>query len=354
MDISNPFGFVAGRWAFATADTAGDPDRAPDYIPASGASITFTPETPRQVVPDSPGWTGVINKRVVGKLNEDGRLVDAEGHNHFALGVGTYAVHYYFGNGIKWPSHRIQVTEAHTASNPLWLPPMPAPPDVPGAVNRTIQVPADGTDGQVLVWDGGTFSWVFPPRGPEGPAGEVTTPQLTTALAGKVTGTGMTLRHDTTVGERVLLDHPGGTTMLYGDTGWRDMASYLPPGVPGTFLARRTLHATDIQLNVTLTADWQYIGANSRAVTDLIRDLPRSMFPTSATGVPTSLFMRDGTVGGPTGGVTITHQGSGVTRMRITTTNWGNWEAGTTIRISGTIPNDQPWPTSQYGQPGTP
>ena len=382
MDIVNPFGFVAGRWAFATADTAGDPDRAPDYIPASGASITFTPETPRQVVPDSPGWTGVINKRVVGKLNEEGRLVDAEGHNHFALGVGTYAVHYYFGNGIKWPSHRIQVTEAHTASNPLWLPPMPAPPDVPGAVNRTIQVPADGTDGQVLVWDGAGFSWADPPTGPRGPKGDLDAEQLAgaprltnmahnapwtsrdatidsqtdttatftaTALNGElrrgamsagnvyyvsvevkatsdrvfggmweapvyhsgsgdwerltglasatgvrffivrdnrtsgwdpievrdpvminltavfgagreptreymdallakhgnyiggvdqfafgdalqtltVAGPGMTLRHDTSVGTRVFLDHPSGTTMLHGDTGWRDISSLL-------------------------------------------------------------------------------------------------------------------------------
>lgn len=66
--------------------------------------------------------------------------------------------------------------------------------------------------------------------GRQGPPGEVTTAALTAALAGKVTGTGMTLRHDTTVGERVLLDHPGGTTMLHGDTGIRDVSSLLANG----------------------------------------------------------------------------------------------------------------------------
>lgn len=80
--------------------------------------------------------------------------------------------------------------------------------------------------------------------GRQGPPGEVTTAALTTALAGKVTGTGMTLRLDTTIGTRVLLDHPNGTTMLMGDTGWRDITSICEGIESGTVLIRRT--TTDV------------------------------------------------------------------------------------------------------------
>lgn len=44
-------------------------------------------------------------------------------------------------------------------------------------------------------------------------------------------GQGMGVRVDSSVGTRVLLDHPGGTTMLYGDTGWRSLP--VPTDVPG-------------------------------------------------------------------------------------------------------------------------
>lgn len=48
--------------------------------------------------------------------------------------------------------------------------------------------------------------------------------------SGKVEGTGLSLRRDTTVGTRVFLDYPGGSTMLYGDTGLRNISELLTWG----------------------------------------------------------------------------------------------------------------------------
>ena len=63
-------------------------------------------------------------------------------------------------------------------------------------------------------------------------------------LAGKVTGQGMTLRHDNSVGERVFLDHPGGSTMLYGDTGWRDITDALINGWTAKSIHIRRVNST--------------------------------------------------------------------------------------------------------------
>lgn len=133
----------------------------------------------------------------------------------------------------------------------------------PGEATRVVRIPADGQDGQVLVWDGdGGFSWAdqIP-----GPPGEVTTAALTAALAGKVTGQGMEVRVDTTVGTRVLLDHPGGTLMLHGDTGWRDITGLVLNGWVSSVLAiKRT--GDDISLRGRL---------DGRAATaDTILNLP--------------------------------------------------------------------------------
>lgn len=64
---------------------------------------------------------------------------------------------------------------------------------------------------------------------------------LDQALTTKADGSGLGLRVDTTVGTRVLLDHPGGTLMLSGDTGWRDVTPPLPNAkmTSGQILIRR-------------------------------------------------------------------------------------------------------------------
>lgn len=58
------------------------------------------------------------------------------------------------------------------------------------------------------------------------------------------TSQNMDLRLDTTVGTRVF----AGTTMIYGDTGWRDITSLLNPGWTGRVLIKRTTHHVVIRL----------------------------------------------------------------------------------------------------------
>lgn len=62
-------------------------------------------------------------------------------------------------------------------------------------------------------------------------------------------GQGMALRHDNSVGERVLLDHPGGSTMLHGDTGWRDISSLLENGWTGNAWIRRDTNLVTLRVH---------------------------------------------------------------------------------------------------------
>lgn len=186
-----------------------------DGTPAAGM-VRVTPS--RSPILDTDGRV-VISGPQTFALDKDGKLTtEIPASNDPDLGAPfTFTV-------------AVELTHASWKISKVWIPHGSATVDLseigdyqptPGVATRTVTIPADGTDGQVLVWDGAGFSWDFPPEGPQGPPGEVTTAALTTALAGKVTGQGMSVRVDTTVGTRVLLDHPGGTTMLYGDTGWR-------------------------------------------------------------------------------------------------------------------------------------
>ena len=235
-----PFGFVAGRWVLSIGDTPDDPDRAPDYIPVPKGRVTFTPALSHRVVPDPTthpdGWTGIIKRPVVATLGPQGQLIDGEGHDFIALPLGTYSVSYDF-EGTPWPSHYLEVTAESTVEAPLWLPtmsPLPTGPGVVQVVTEATRIAAEAAAARAEVAADSAWLAVEAPgrqgpqgeQGPQGPPGEVTTAALTTALAGKVSGTGMTVRVDTSVGTRVLLDHPNGTTILSYDSGWRALCRW--------------------------------------------------------------------------------------------------------------------------------
>ena len=236
-----PFGFVAGRWVLSIGDTPDDADRAPDYVPVKDGGVVFTPQVSHRVATDGSGWAGIIKDRVFASVGERGQLVDAEGHDHLALAVGVYSVSYDFGLDKSWPSHYIEVKQEHTAEAPLWLPPIAPAPEGPMIENRVVTIPADGGDGQVLVWDGGGFSWDYNPGGMPGPIG----PQGPRGLIGPEgpegpqgpqgpavdIDTGIPIQVDTTVGTRVFI----GGHMVYGDTGWRDISSLVDPASMGPF-----------------------------------------------------------------------------------------------------------------------
>lgn len=84
---------------------------------------------------------------------------------------------------------------------------------------------------------------------------------------GKVEGNGLSLRRDTTVGERVFLDHPGGNTMLYGQTGWRlieldDFDNKVPNTLARIFITREMNHVElYFQINATGASHNIWVGA---------------------------------------------------------------------------------------------
>ena len=111
---------------------------------------------------------------------------------------------------------------------------------------------------QVKVWDGA--QWLTLPPGPVGPVGApgangmdgatgptgsqgpqgIQGPQGPQGVQGPVGGS-MAMRWDETVGRRLFATRDGGTEqMIYGDTGWRDLADTATGGVPGSFMARRS------------------------------------------------------------------------------------------------------------------
>lgn len=204
----------------------------------------------------------------------------------------------------------------------------------PGEPTRIVKVPTGGLDGQVLVWGDDGFTWMDVPPGPKGDPGEVTTAALTAALARKVTGTGMEVRVDTTVGTRVLLDHPGGTLMLAGDTGWRDVSGSLLNGWTGNRVRLRR-RGNDVELNVVASG----VPLTGAAATSKIF-LP--WFDGFRAG-PAGDYGWLGMLGSSAGTTSVSREGSS-----------GIGASPTAGTLTGSVAwtTDQPWPTMLPGLPG--
>lgn len=284
-----PFGYVAGRWVLSTGDTVNDEDREPDYVSVDNGTVTFKPIIQTRIVPDNTdhqdGWAGIINKSVHGKIGSHGQLIDAEGQNYLALAVGLYDVSYDFP-GSTWPSHTIEVKAEHTETNPLWLPTeieTPTGKHVVTVVKESDRIRAeaaasvaeDARDETIVARDETVVAR------DETVAAADRAEILAPILADKVSGTGMTVRVDTTVGTRVMLDHPGGTTMIYGDTGWRKLPVD-PEWTGADLLVRRVGNVVEMQL---------FDPAREVVPKTTITTLPQGFIP---RGIIRSLFSENG------------------------------------------------------------
>lgn len=168
-----PFGFVAGRWVLSLADTPMDADRAPDYAPLHPGSVVFNNKLSHRVVNDGSGTVGIVKTRIEAALNEDGRIIDAEGNEFIALPVGVYSVTFSFGQ-YAWPNFDIEVKAEHTVDSPLWLPsksPVPAGPGIVHVVSEEARLAAEAA--AASAWAAVDTPGRRGPRGPEGPAGSV-------------------------------------------------------------------------------------------------------------------------------------------------------------------------------------
>lgn len=143
-----------------------------DGTPATG-TVKVTPS--RSPIMDPDGKI-VISGPQTFPLDKDGKLTtEIPASNDPDLGPPfTYAID-------------VNLTHANWKISKVWIPHGSTTVDLsdiadyeptPGMETRVVTIPADGADGQVLVWDGAGFSWDYPPTGPQGPKGDMDAEQL--------------------------------------------------------------------------------------------------------------------------------------------------------------------------------
>ena len=160
--------------------------------------------------------------------------------------------------------------------------------------------------------------------------------ETTAALAGKVTGAGMSLRLDTSVGTRVFLDHPGGSTMLYGDTGWRDIGDLVTTGEASPTRPTKIRRIND-QIYFTLTRNAVTGGSTMLSLPTgwYTGQGNERIYHMGANGNASLLFRILGTPSGLTGNV------------QPTTSRIEN----ASLTLNSTWATTLPWPTTLPGTP---
>lgn len=175
------FGYAACRIIHTIADRVTDPNRDPDAI-AGQCAITFKPLVRDRVV---DGDTIVLHETLSFRLNGAGVLVDANDLPGVGLITGIYDVSFELtqGKGAKIPDRRIEITTAHTVSNPLQLASAGPPAIPPGSTVQTILLPGTVVEGGFLQMVGGAARWTV--VGPGG-GGGTPAPDATTTIKGLV------------------------------------------------------------------------------------------------------------------------------------------------------------------------
>lgn len=182
-----PFGHVVGRVIRAVGDTDADPDSDPEAIPVTGKGLVrFTPLELTRVVTGTVPSTWVQQETIAADLDSEGFLA-LSGARGLLLWPGAWKVSAGSASAFSFPAFTIKVTAAHTIDSPLdlWTAAPYSPP--PGATVTTLVVPAGGTAGQLLVWNGAQLEWQDRPAdGKDGvtPPNPVFTATATTLAAG--------------------------------------------------------------------------------------------------------------------------------------------------------------------------
>lgn len=268
-------GYVYDRVLRAIGDRPYDDDRLPDGIPAQG-KVIFRPKTSvKQLVSGGRGVT-ITREPVTCTIHQGekqiddpdaskgGLLIDEAGAvGGVWLVVGEWTVEYHMEDRYSnIPNEEIIVTEEHTEDNPLdvalaseitptptqkfvvneqvYVDTLTARDEVQDNLhNMVISGEVVGDDLQ-LTQHGGDTIVAGNVRGPRGPQG-IQGPPGTLELIG---GDNPAITVDTSVGTRVFV----GDTMIYGDTGWRELS------LPERFISGRVLIKRE-NINVTLRFD---------------------------------------------------------------------------------------------------
>lgn len=330
---------VTQRIGAILEDSPDDNDRTPDYTDVSG-DVLFTPSMSRgdafHIERDGEIVTvpvySVRAKIVDGVLQHEGEVgiplfAGGEGVNPSSL---VYRVAY----------SRLKANGESVELNSFSFKAIPG-----GSVDLTTVAPVAGTPSPGIVrgakgdrgepgpqGERGPQGVVGPP-GPQGEPGEVTLAQLNQAI-----------RVDTSVGTRVFT----GDTMIYGDTGWRDMSQFLIEGLAisssfGRARMRRVAGRVyfDLKLDVTqpgLTAIFEGVPTGFRAISMFPMD--NQIFTAPTTGAGASLLI-PGTHAG------VFYASSSPLRTGTQTP----WPDQGTIAWTSSYFTSDPWPTSLPGNP---
>lgn len=168
------FGKVVGRIVHLEADTPDDADALPQARAAIGR-VTFIPQVVLGRVLDTGRASLVITQRANALLSPRGFIMDAEGRDGIWLALGVYLVQFEITGASRIiPDFLIEVTEGHTAEEPLDLAAVSPVPPPANAVLQTLTVPPGGMPGQMLTRSAdGDLEWarlVVAPTRPEAPA----------------------------------------------------------------------------------------------------------------------------------------------------------------------------------------
>ena len=151
------------------------------------------------------------------------------------------------------------------------------------------------------------------------------------------------LRVDNSVGTRIF----AGETMIYGDTGWRDVQSLIGPGllvtegVSGGFQSRVRRVGNSVWWAFRFRPGEQFVGTKQS-----IEILPGST-PAGFKENPASFASFGGSMDFTGGQLSLTNEG-GSSRIAIYTT--ANWRM-TSYGVSGFYSTNEPWPASLPGLP---
>ena len=156
---SYSYGFAACQAVRTIADTPEDQDRLPQAIPDSGR-LTFRPKIRNRTNAN----TFITHEVYEFDLDASGYLVDDNGLPGVGLIAGEYTVSFALVYG-KIDDIEIEITSAHTVTNPLQLASVRPEIDTEKTTVQTILLPGTAIEGGIFRWINGQAAWVLPDAG---------------------------------------------------------------------------------------------------------------------------------------------------------------------------------------------
>ena len=151
-------------------------------------------------------------------------------------------------------------------------------------------------------------------------------------------------RIDTTVGTRVF----AGDTMIYGDTGWRDVSQYLVPGLAiSSSIGRARMRRIGGRVEFDVKLDVLQAG-----ISGIFQGIPRGLWPINRYPMDNQIFTAPTLGAGASALKSGTRTGVFYPNDNPIRTGAGSpWPNQGTIAWTSSYATDDAWPTSLPGLP---